>query len=285
MSWSLNYTSHLGYLSPDTPLFLESVGSIDPKAHVAFAASLGLAGVLYPWASSRPAEEVDTVHAALTEHNLRASCTVYAPLSELTKPLWFASGGAEQRVLFDYLYSAIAAAARLGSQTLAVLIAAAESFVTPRQHEVLLTNLRSAGDLCAERGIVIGIEPMIVLPGMFLRNCAQALQLIRDVSHAHVKLIFDTGHVHMMDGDVLDCFRRLYSEVCLIQLADMPNRVEPGAGTINFPELLEFALQHRFGGLVDFEHGWLNPGLAGECEGIEKWHKMDRAASARLGAP
>jgi len=68
MSAGLRLASHLGYLSVDEPLFRDSVGSLDPVAHIEFAARIGFQGVLYPWVASRPEEEVVRVAAALEKH-------------------------------------------------------------------------------------------------------------------------------------------------------------------------------------------------------------------------
>ena len=45
MAWQLRYASHLGYRSAQEPLFRASVGSLDPLAHIDYAAKLGLAGM------------------------------------------------------------------------------------------------------------------------------------------------------------------------------------------------------------------------------------------------
>ena len=70
MTWTLRYASHLGYRSADAPLYPESVGSLDPVAHVEFAAGLGFSGVQYALARSRPVPEQEAVARALARHGL-----------------------------------------------------------------------------------------------------------------------------------------------------------------------------------------------------------------------
>lgn len=54
MHWTLRYASHLGYRSPDSPVFRESVGSLDLAANTGLPLSLGFAGVQDAWVASRP---------------------------------------------------------------------------------------------------------------------------------------------------------------------------------------------------------------------------------------
>src|SRR3546814_8012082 len=90
-------------------------------------------------------------------------------------------------------------------------------------------NLRQAADLAARGEVTLGIEPMVAVPGMLLQSAYSAAELVSRVNHPAVGLIFDTGHVSAMDGDVLKAQRELEHVVCAYQLADMPDRVEPGS--------------------------------------------------------
>src|SRR3546814_20779431 len=78
---------------------------------------------------------------------------------------------------------------------------------------------------------------MVAVPGMLLQSAYSAAELVSRVNHPAVGLIFDTGHVSAMDGDVLKAQRELEHVVCAYQLADMPDRVEPGSGGLAFVPL------------------------------------------------
>src|SRR3546814_12306503 len=89
-------------------------------------------------------------------------------------------------------------------------------------------NLRQAADLAARGEVTLGIEPMVAVPGMLLQSAYSAAELVSRVNHPAVGLIFDTGHVSAMDGDVLKAQRELEHVVCAYQLADMPDRDRKG---------------------------------------------------------
>ena len=76
MSWNLRYAAHLGFRSPEAPLFPASAGSSDPLAQIDFAASIGFAGVQDPWFASRPPSMQAALAARVRERGLAAGCIV-----------------------------------------------------------------------------------------------------------------------------------------------------------------------------------------------------------------
>jgi hydroxypyruvate isomerase len=272
--WNLKYTSHLGYLHPDDPLFRESVSSPDPWDHVAFAAQNGLAGVLFPWAVERPAHDVSRFKAALQHFGLRSSCIVYAPFDAVMMPSWTKPDGWAE--IEPHLARTIPLATDIGSPMLAVLLKKNENESRALQENAAVENLRRAGDRAAAAGLVIGIEPMIALPGMLLTNTEQAVALLDRVEHPAVKLIFDTGHVVEMGDDVNSAYYRARHHIGLLQLADMPRRIEPGAGTVDFESLLKLVQQYGDPEqLIDLEHGWTERSVAAERAGLLKMRTLD----------
>jgi len=272
--WNLKYTSHLGYLYPDDPLFRESVSSSDPWDHVEFAAHKGLAGVLFPWAVERSKHDVSRFKAALQHFGLRSSCIVYAPLDAVMIPSWTRPDGWDE--IESNLARTIPLAVDIGAPMLAVLLKQNEGESRMVQENAAIENLRRAGDRAAAAGLVIGIEHMVALPGMLLTNTEQAVALLDRVGHSAVKLIFDTGHVFEMGDDVNVAYRRALHHIGLIQFADMPGRVEPGAGTIDFESLLKQIQQYGDPEqLIDLEHGWTEQSAHVEDEGLLRMQALD----------
>jgi hydroxypyruvate isomerase len=278
----LRYATHLGFRSHELPLFPHAVGNLDPAAHIEFAARLGFVGALYPWALSRPEPEVESVVQALKSTGLECGCVVYGPRELLSTPLWGEPGRATRSTILAHIQHASMMAGRLGSRTLAVLAAASPDRPIPAQRETMAGHLRAAAKVASSYGLVIGIEPMIVLPNMLLKNCAEALELIHLTDSPAVKVIFDTAHAEMMGDPVVQAFDRLYDSTCVLQLADQPGRVEPGAGTVDIVSVLEIAMRRGFSGLVELEHFWSEPGLAGEQSGLTRVRVADATARARI---
>jgi len=277
MDWALRYSPHVGYAPADRLLFRDLAGS-DRAAHVRFAAREGMAGILYPWAVDGPAAERRAVKEALQETGLECSLIVSTPLAAVMEPVWVADGGGAQAKLLGYVTDALRVAKDLGSTNLAVLIRSDGRTAAAVQRRRAIDRLRAAADLAAAEDVVLAVEPMIVLPDMLLRNFADGVELVRAAAHPAIKLIFDTGHVTQMGDPLLSTYVSAYDDVSLLQLADMPGRVEVGGGQIDFVPLLAHAIRRGYGGLVDLEHDWSQPGAAGERRGIEQLATIDARA-------
>lgn len=277
MRWTLRYASHLGYRSPDSPLFRESVGSLDLAAHVRFAAELGLAGVQDAWAASRPIEEQSALGQAMERHGLEGGCVVYAAREKVRAPLWAVSGPDARARLASELDAAIAAARRIRARCLVVLSGALPNVPPALQFAAMIENLRWAADIAGKAGMTLCLESISrkSVPNMLLHHIGEAYAAAKAVNHPALKLIFDTSHIQIMDGDLLANLDAVWDEVALVQIADNPGRLEPGTGEINFANVLRAIRARGFTGLIELEHGWSEPTRACEQRGIENLQRMD----------
>lgn len=279
MAYALRYAPHLGYFPPDRLMFSAHAGS-DPVDHVHFAATEGMAGVLDPWVADRPAEQRRAIKAALEETGLACGCIVSTPFAKIMDPLWLGDG--TEAELLGCLQQALDVAGDMGSTKIAVLLPGDGSADRDVQWRRAIDRLRAGADLAARQGATVVVEPIKGLPGTILRSFAEAVQLVRETAHPNVKLIFDSGHVYDMGEPILETYVEAYDEIGVLQLADMPGRVEVGGGEIDFVPLLAHALSRGYAGLVELEHDWTEPGREGERRSIDRLRAID--AQARLNA-
>jgi hydroxypyruvate isomerase len=277
MAWTLRYASHLGYRAPDTPLFRHIVGSLDPVAHVEFAASLGFSGVQYAMAKMRPAVEQDAVARALARHDLESGCMIYTTRDKLAAPLWSRSDAEARAVLAAELAGAFETAKRINSRHVAVLSGVDPRLPLAYQQAAMTENLRWAADLADRAGVILCVESINrrSLPNMLVHHIGDAYEIVRAVDHSSVQLIFDTAHIQAMDGDVLSHLEACWDAIALVQIADNPGRLEPGSGELNFANILRFLYRRQYRGLVELEHDWSLPGRNIEQRGIEFLRKLD----------
>ncbi|MFT5180203.1 MAG: hydroxypyruvate isomerase [Alphaproteobacteria bacterium] len=121
---------------------------------------------------------------------------------------------------------------------------------------VFVENLRSMGEQAAAEGVTVLIEPLNTgdFPGYFLNYQGQADAIIADVGLANVQLQMDFYHCQIMEGDLASNFRRYFESVGHIQIASVPGRIEPDAGEINYPYLLDLIDTLGFDGWVGAEY-------------------------------
>jgi hydroxypyruvate isomerase len=283
MQWNLRYVSHLGYRSPDKPLFRESVGSLDLDAHVRFAAELGLAGVQDLWVSARPVEEQRAIGQSIERYGLEGGCVVNGAREKLREPLWALSGPDTRTNLTSDLAVAIEAARHIHARHIIVLSGALPNVPFALQFAAMVENLRWAADIAGKAGMIPCLESMSYKshPNMLLARLGETYAAAKAVNHPGLKLIFDTSHVQVMDGDLLANLDAVWDEIAMVQLADNPGRLEPGTGEINFANILRALKERGYKGLVELEHGWSEPTRACEQRGIENLQRMDSQADGK----
>lgn len=280
MNWHHRFAPHLGYRPPFDPLFAATVDSTDPVDHIRFAAETGFAGVLYAAALGRPVAEQERVGRALADTGLQAGCVLYTTFDQLRNSAWGRDDADARAWISAEIQRAIETASRVGATQLAVLGGADPRRSLVLQRAAMIDNLRYAADLAARADMCLCLETLNrkSLPGMLLEHWTDALAVARAARHPAVRLIFDTAHVQIMDGDLLHHLEQAWDLVEIVQLADNPGRAEPGSGEINFESLLRLLHQRGYGGLVELEHGWIVPGMNSERRGLERLRALDRAS-------
>lgn len=147
--------------------------------------------------------------------------------------------------------------------------------------ETFVTNLRFASEELSRAGIELMIEPINTrtVPDIYLRYSSQALALI-DEAGGKARLQYDVFHMQIMEGDLLRTIERNIDRIGHMQVADVPDRHEPGTGEINFPWLFRQLDRLGYQGWVGAEY---HP--AADTVGGLAWAReyLDGSSGARAG--
>jgi hydroxypyruvate isomerase len=110
----------------------------------------------------------------------------------------------------------------------------------PRARQAFRDNLAYACDAAGD-AVTILIEPLnhYNAPGYFLHSTAQAADIIREVSRANLRMMFDFYHVQIMEGDVTRRFETLLPLIGHVQVASVPDRGPPDHGELDYLYVLE----------------------------------------------
>lgn len=89
------------------------------------------------------------------------------------------------------------------------------------QHESIVQGLRDARPILEGSGVTIMIEPLntyVNHPGYYLWSSREAFEIVREVGHPLVKVVYDIYHQQVMEGNIipnitnnLDCIAHLHS--------------------------------------------------------------------------
>ena len=106
--------------------------------------------------------------------------------------------------------------------------------------ETFIRNLQFAAPRCKAAGIKLLIEAINTrdIPGFFLCNTRQAVDIIKAVGSDNLFVQYDIYHMQIMEGDLAPTIAKYLNLIPHMQLADTPGRHEPGSGEINYDFLL-----------------------------------------------
>ena len=122
--------------------------------------------------------------------------------------------------------------------------------------DVLVENVRHAARRLGEAGLQLVLEAINTrsVPGFFLSRSAQAIDVLNAAGEGNASLQYDFFHMQIMEGDLAKTVERLLPRIGHIQLADVPDRHEPGSGEINFDFLLRHLDAIGYSGWVGCEY-------------------------------
>jgi len=277
-AWKLRFAPHIGLTSLDTPLFKESVGTLDPVAHIDFIADLGFAGIEDNLLKLRPAADQERIGQALARRGLAMGCFVNNA-ADWNKPLWCTTDAAAQDKQRADLLASIETAKRAGGKYLTTISGRDLRLPLRMQLQAMVENLKRLSDVAERAGMVIGIEATNEqgFPGMLVHHVLDAYAVVEAVGSPAVRLVFDAFHVQVMDGDVINNLDRVWDAVGIVQIADNPGRMEPGTGEMNYANILRHLRSKGYDGLVELEHSVSKPGRAGEQAALDGLRAINAA--------
>ncbi|MPY55638.1 TIM barrel protein [Streptomyces spongiae] len=126
-----------------------------------------------------------------------------------------------------------------------------------KQHGIVVEALKAGADIAAEHGVVIVLENLntrVDHPGTLFDTTAECLQAIRTVGSPGLALLFDLYHSLQM-GEVAE--EELAASIDLVshvQIADLPDRTEPGTGSVDWTDRLRALRGLGYTGPIGMEY-------------------------------
>jgi sugar phosphate isomerase/epimerase len=129
-------------------------------------------------------------------------------------------------------------------------------FTPPRSAErdraVLLEALVRLGQVAAREGVLLLLEPLNRYEDHMVNTVAQAAELSAATGLSSVRVGADTYHMNIEEADPLAALREHADRIGHVQLSDS-NRLEPGAGHLDWGALLRCLDEIGYGGYLAFE--------------------------------
>ncbi len=164
----------------------------------------------------------------------------------------------ESDKLFLYrMEESLKLAEKTGTKYLNALVGLAQPGVSEAEHvKRIVAKLKKGGEMCKSAGIMLLIEALnkYDAPGYFLVSSSLGTQITDEVGSPNVLFQYDYYHMQMMEGNLIQTVRKLYSKIGHYQIADVPGRHEPGTGEINYPNVLADLAAQGYDAYVGLEY-------------------------------
>ncbi len=126
-----------------------------------------------------------------------------------------------RRLWLDGLKESCIAANKVGAKKLITQVGPDTGAERAVQHQSIVDALEQAKPILEEYGVTIMLEPLntyVNHPGYYLWSSKEGFDIVREVNHPLVKIIYDIYHQQIMEGNIipsirdnLDCIAHLHS--------------------------------------------------------------------------
>lgn len=108
-------------------------------------------------------------------------------------------------------------------------------------------HMAAAASIFEDAKVYAAIEPFNPYdhPGFFIYGSKDAVEIVRAVNSPFIKLNWDLFHMQRAEGELIGNLRKGADTICYVQLADAPERNQPGTGDVNYANVIR---QVRAGG-------------------------------------
>ncbi|MGH2437815.1 MAG: 2-oxo-tetronate isomerase [bacterium] len=202
-------------------------------------------------------EDLDGIARALREHKLTQALFNLPAGNWTAGDRGIAADPARREEFRASVHQAVEIARRFGCRRLNCLVGKQLDGVPAReQWASLVDNMRFAAAALDRAGIMLLVEPVNTydIPGFLLSSSASAVHVLEETAAANARLQYDVYHMQRMEGNLVATMRGVQRWIGHVQVADAPDRHEPGTGEINFPFVLRSLDALGYEGHVGLEY-------------------------------
>ena len=198
--------------------------------------------------------DMDAVRAACEETGveLLSMCTTEFRMTDPTfRSLWL-----------EGLKESCEAAKKLGVGKLITQVGPDTGAERAVQHEAIVQTLKEAKPILDTYGVVLMLEPLntyVNHPGYYLTSSAEAFDIVREVDHPCVKIVFDIYHQQVMEGNIISNVTNNLDCIAHLHAAGNPGRNELQYGEINYHAIFDAIDKAGYTGACGLEYFSLLP--------------------------
>jgi hydroxypyruvate isomerase len=266
----MRFSANVSILFREAP-FLERFGR---------AAGAGFSTVEFWWPSG---EDLDAVEKAVKEANLQVALMNFDAGDMPSGDRGLASDPEREEQFRKNVPVALELAREVGCPRLNVLVGHQIAGMDREEQFALAHgNVGFAADEAARLGVEVLVEAVNTFENgpYLLHTTAQAVNFIKGLRRENVKIQHDLYHMQRMEGNLVANLRENVGLIGHVQIADSPERGEPGTGEIHYPYVLATLEELGYSGYVGLEY---NPTTETTEESLEWLPRRLRGGEVALG--
>ncbi|WP_300117421.1 sugar phosphate isomerase/epimerase family protein [Sphingobium sp.] len=220
-------------------------GELDARLRAAKAAGLNLAE-FHLWRD----KPIDALAQALADTGMQLTSLCVDPRRSVVDP-------AEREEMVTAVRETIAATAILGKPNLIVASGFRVEGMSEEEHFAnAVAALRAAADEAEAAGVMLLLEPLNtrLFETMYLVSTKLGLDLVQAVDSPSLRLLYDVWHSAVMGEDMAQVLAGRIHLVAHVQVADMPDRNEPGTGSLDWAEVTRTLRDLGYTGPIGLEY-------------------------------
>ncbi|KZE11835.1 MULTISPECIES: sugar phosphate isomerase/epimerase family protein [Sphingomonas] len=193
---------------------------------------------------------IEAMAEALADTGMRLTSLCVDPRKSIVDPT-------ERDAMVTAVRETIEATAILGKPNLIVASGFRVDGLSEEEHFAnAVTALRAAADAAEEAGVMLLLEPLNtrLFATMYLVSTKLGLDLVEAVNSPNLRLLYDVWHSAVMGEDMATVLAGRIHLVGHVQVADMPDRNEPGTGTLDWAEVMRTLRAVGYDGAIGLEY-------------------------------
>lgn len=176
---------------------------------------------------------------------------------------WRMTSPEHRGLWLDGLRASCSAASRLGVKRLITQVGQDTGAPRNAQHASIVAALMEARPILEQSGVTLMIEPLntyVDHPGYYLHSAYEGFDIIKEVDHPSIRLIYDIYHQQIMEGNILPSITENMDLIAHLHCAAHPGRIEPWLGENDYSFIFDRLNAAGYRGACGLEyHPTLDP--------------------------
>ena len=123
-------------------------------------------------------------------------------------------------------------------------------------HDTVIEALKAGAPIAEKAGVTMILEAMNIKvdhKGHCLYGAKPSIKIVKAVDSKAVKLLWDIYHMYITDGDQIPRIKEGHEYTAYYQLADHPDRAQPGTGEMDYPKIIKLLRDLGYKGEIGLE--------------------------------